>query len=114
MDMLQERESPPTPKRNHSEYRLDFAQMHDLARHIIHTCEVITVACDNITELLSGHGVTTGGPCKCLSESAGTIKTACPHNDMVFSRGLVRNFGRRAEALNARLKNEINLVISPP
>lgn len=69
------------------------------------------MACDNITVLLAGHGVTSDRPCKCLSSSTDTIKTACPHNDMVFSLGVLRNFGRRAEALNERLKNEINLVI---
>ncbi|KAI1629454.1 hypothetical protein EDD37DRAFT_604343 [Exophiala viscosa] len=88
---------------------LDFAQMHDLARHIIHTCEIIAVACDSITELLAGHGVDNGGRCKCLLGATDTIRAACPHNEIAFTLGLLRNLGRRAEALSARLKNEINL-----
>ncbi|KAK4942102.1 hypothetical protein LTR10_018138 [Elasticomyces elasticus] len=104
-DLEKERDLSGATRQKH----LDFAQMHDLARHIIHTCEIIAVACDNITELLAGHGVDNGRRCQCLPNTTDTGKVACSHNDMASSLGLLRNLGRRAEALNARLRNEINL-----
>jgi len=88
----------------------DFAQLHDLARHTIHTCEILAVACDTVTELLGEYRPNSGLHCQCSAGSALARKINCPHNDMAFRLRLLQNFRSRAESLRARLSNEISLV----
>ncbi|OAP54279.1 hypothetical protein AYL99_11380 [Fonsecaea erecta] len=86
---------------------IDFAQLHDLARHTIHTCEVLAVAADTLTTLLGDYRSSSGRICEC--SFGPREKPDCPHNKMWFWLGLLQNFGRRAKSLNDRLSNEINL-----
>ncbi|OAG42370.1 hypothetical protein AYO21_03538 [Fonsecaea monophora] len=89
---------------------LDFAQLHDLARHTIHTCEVLAVAVDTLNALLGDYRSGSGTVCDCRRGTTGRLaKPDCPHNEMRFWLGLLQNFGRRATSLNERLSNEINL-----
>ncbi|KIW18371.1 hypothetical protein PV08_02659 [Exophiala spinifera] len=86
----------------------DFPKLHDLARHIIHSCEVLGVACDNVTELIDARR----GGCSSPSTNSGAIQLLrCPHNDIQIAVSLrsLRNLQRRSDALKARLTNEINL-----
>ncbi|EXJ86165.1 hypothetical protein A1O1_06535 [Capronia coronata CBS 617.96] len=88
----------------------DLTPLHDLARHIIHTCEVLAVAADTVTELMGDYRPNSGLSCACPGIAGGGLRTKCPHNDLSFWLRLLRNFGLRAEALKARLGNEINLA----
>ncbi|EXJ71330.1 uncharacterized protein A1O5_05136 [Cladophialophora psammophila CBS 110553] len=88
---------------------LDFAQLHDLARHTIHTCEVLAVAVDTINTLLADYRSASDKLCQCPSGFGPSMQPQCPHNEMSFWLGLLENFGRRAKSLNERLSNEINL-----
>ena len=90
----------------------NFRQLHDLARHVIHICEVLEVAAESAQELSEEHGTAPGSPCNCPGVST-KAKTNCPHNEMRFSLRTLRNFGRRAASLKSRLDNEINLVRAP-
>ena len=94
----------------------NFAQLHDLARHIIHTCEILDVAVDTVSELIGGDKSASDMSCDCgarTSAPAPVLKTYCPHKQMAFWLRMLRNFKRRSESLNARLSNEINLVCPP-
>ncbi|KIX04241.1 uncharacterized protein Z518_07795 [Rhinocladiella mackenziei CBS 650.93] len=87
----------------------DFAQLHNLARHIIHTCEVLGVAVDTITELIEESKLDARGSCKCINPTAAALQKRCPHKRISFWLKILQNFRGRAESLNARLSNEINL-----
>ncbi|KIV88606.1 hypothetical protein PV10_08273 [Exophiala mesophila] len=86
-----------------------FRELHDLARHIIHKCEVLKVAADTVQELIEGSRPSaTGKACVCHPADA-TFWTDCPHNQMRFWQRMLKNFVGRADSLNLRLHNEINL-----
>ncbi|OQV06278.1 hypothetical protein CLAIMM_10867 isoform 6 [Cladophialophora immunda] len=88
---------------------LDFPRLHDLARHIIHTCEVLSVAADTVNTLLVDHRSSSGKACECAGASGHSPNPNCPHTEMRFWLGLLQNFGRRAKSLNERLSHEITL-----
>ncbi|KIW67624.1 hypothetical protein, variant [Phialophora macrospora] len=100
---IEKRRSGP----EHVALAVDFAQLHDLARHIIHACEIVAVAVDTVTTLTANHRMSV---CGCPDATPTQVKPNCPHNEMVFWLGLLQNLGRRAQSLKERLSNEINLV----
>ncbi|KIX95248.1 uncharacterized protein Z520_09165 [Fonsecaea multimorphosa CBS 102226] len=91
---------------------LNFTELHELARHTIHTCEVLAVAVDTLITLLDDYRSSSGKTCECPVASGLLEKPHCPHNEMKFRLGLLQNFGRRAKSLNERLSNEINLGLN--
>jgi hypothetical protein len=89
----------------------DFASLHDLARHAIHTSEVMAVTVDTITDLVAYiDGLIKDGPSS-PSESITTASSpSTVSSKLHFWLGLQKNIFRRSQAIEKRFTNEIQLV----
>jgi hypothetical protein len=86
----------------------DFPAFHDLARHAIHSSETLDVALHTLLNLSRQHeriGEVIG---KKDEERRASWSKVQQHID--FQIQMIRSLGARSRAVEARLKNEINLV----
>lgn len=80
----------------------DYSQMHDLARHAIHSTETLHVAAGSISKLIEKHRTLTSHASLHSSDRVG--------QDLESLSSFVENLEGRSRALQLRLQNEINLV----
>lgn len=85
----------------------DFASLHELARHTIHSTEVLEVAVSTLNELLR-LGRSESPPLQGQQE----IQPAEDSSQQLikFYLTLLQNFHQRARSVDLRVHNEINLV----
>ena len=86
-------------------YNTDFVYLHDLARHTIHTVECTEIATDLTSQLFDN-----------VESMTRTDRSdeAIQHVAMIgFWASKLKNIHRRAQAVEKRLLNEINLVWYP-
>jgi hypothetical protein len=86
----------------------DFPALHDLERHAIHSSETLDVALHTLLDLNRQHdriGEVIG---KEEKERRASWSKVQQHID--FQIQMIRSLGARSRAVEARLKNEINLV----
>ena len=79
----------------------NFPFLHDVARHVIHSTETLDVAINtlsNMAEMIS------------LADFAISNTSQRIQQDLAFHKQVLRNLHARSSALDARLRNEINLV----
>lgn len=87
----------------------NYAEMHEVARHVIHSTEMLEVASEVVAGMVREHGqfFADNPSAVCYSKQAG--------NGLRYQGSMLRCMLLRSKALNERLKNEINLVsISQP
>ena len=84
----------------------DFGQLHELARHALHTTETLDVATDTIANLMS----TISSLREPSNQSALSGPRQGDEDWLKTWLGMLKNIRRRADGLTARLSNEIGLV----
>lgn len=85
----------------------DFAQLHDLARHAIHSTEVLEVAVSTLTHLTELKQPTSS---KISIECHPSTESSPSERLIRFYLTLLQNFHHRSQAVESRIHNEINLV----
>ncbi|MCJ1312702.1 hypothetical protein MMC25_006378 [Agyrium rufum] len=82
-------------------YNTDFVYLHDLARHTIHTVECTEIATDMTNQLFnSAESMARSDPSNEVNQHVAMI---------AFWASKLKNIHRRAQAVEKRLLNEINL-----
>lgn len=95
--------------------RPNFRLLHDLARHSIHICETLELACISMDELLefstssSQHAHAARGS---FQQVAATLGGEAARDRLLFQRHVLRSFSLRAQANKERLQNEIGLAFN--
>ncbi|KAH8848032.1 hypothetical protein MCOR27_007928 [Pyricularia oryzae] len=95
--------------------RPNFRLLHDLARHSIHICETLELACISMDELLefstssSQHAHAARGS---FQQVAATSGGEAARDRLLFQRHVLRSFSLRAQANKERLQNEIGLAFN--
>ncbi|KAI6367828.1 hypothetical protein MCOR25_004793 [Pyricularia grisea] len=105
----------------------DFRHLHDLARHSIHICETLELACISMDELLEfctssslpsqpTHPVAVndeqGAAGAAAAAATAASTTTASRNQLQFQRHVLRSFRLRAQANKERLQNEIGLAFN--
>ncbi|TLD31564.1 hypothetical protein PspLS_02208 [Pyricularia sp. CBS 133598] len=99
-----------------SETTPNFRHLHDLARHSIHICETLELACVSMDELLefskssSQDTQAVRGTDQQAAAAAASRETS--RNRLLFQRNVLRSFQLRAQANKERLQNEIGLAFN--
>lgn len=87
--------------------RPDYVMMHELARHTIHSSEMLAVAADTITNIIQEHEIL-------FNDNASSMLPATPlkqtMRELRSHLALLKSLYLRSKALEDRLRNEINLV----
>jgi hypothetical protein len=79
----------------------NFPFLHDVARHIIHSTETLDVAINTLNNMAE----VIATPDVAISYTSQRVQ-----QDLAFHKQVLRNLHARSQALDARLRNEINLV----
>ncbi|SPO05221.1 uncharacterized protein DNG_07908 [Cephalotrichum gorgonifer] len=87
----------------------DFAQLHDLARHMIHISETLDVSVKTISGILRGHQAssmnTTG-----VTQPPHRIASQAIHERLIFLENMLENLRHRSISNKQRLDNEVQLA----
>jgi hypothetical protein len=85
-----------------------FVEMHELARHTIHSTEVLAIAIETITSMIEEHEIFFEED---ASLPKATIAASKQTSKMLrFQKSIFNCLHLRSKALEERLSNEINLV----
>ncbi|KAM5439422.1 hypothetical protein MferCBS31731_004518 [Microsporum ferrugineum] len=92
----------------------NFPQLHDLARHIIHSTETLDVAIQAVQRTISEHSRSQNS---FRSDSGSSLATAlqyfeCEQQELLSIQDELHALKMRSCSLNARLQNEINLAFN--
>jgi hypothetical protein len=92
-------DQPPDP---------DYIRMHEIARHIIHSSETLSIAQETLNSMSQTYDtiISTSSPAAPLSSN---VKA-----ELELQASLLKCVHLRSEAVEARLRNEINLVCYYP
>jgi Mg2+ and Co2+ transporter CorA len=93
--------SPPRP---------DYPRLHDLARHIIHSSETLSIAIETMSSMIDQYEAYLAER-PSLSKAAIT-KSQQTRKSIQFQTSLLRCLKARSIALEDRLRNEINLAFN--
>ena len=86
----------------------DYVGMHDIARHVIHSSEVLAIAIETTTSMIQEHDV--------FFEENPTLRETAPmisrqiKRDLQLHSTVLKCLHLRSTALEQRLRNEISLV----
>lgn len=83
--------------------------MHEIARHVIHSSEVLAVAIETMTSIIQEHEIFfEENP---SLPSVAIMQSKDLRRNFRLQRNVFKGLHLRSEALEERLRNEINLVI---
>ncbi|TLS31007.1 hypothetical protein PpBr36_03495 [Pyricularia pennisetigena] len=107
---------------NENDMTPNFRRLHDLARHSIHICETLELACISMDELLEffsssslfqhTHAVGGTDEQRTAAVIAAAVTRTASQNQLQFQRHVLRSFRLRAQANKERLQNEIGLAFN--
>jgi hypothetical protein len=84
--------------------------MHEIARHIIHSSETLAVAIETMTSMIAEHEIFLKENPSLPNVSSSLVKEI--QRTFRSQRSIFKGLHLRSKALEERLRNEINLVIS--
>ncbi|TLD20567.1 hypothetical protein PspLS_08275 [Pyricularia sp. CBS 133598] len=110
--------TPETTFKTTEETAPNFRHLHDVARHSIHICETLELACINMHELLgfftsSSLSQRSHFTLKIDKQIAATAASKeASRNRLLFQRNSLRSYRLRAQVNKERLENEIGLTFN--
>jgi hypothetical protein len=82
----------------------DYVLMHEMARHAIHSSEMLAMAIETLTSIIQEYEIFVA------DSSTTAVKYRQTEKDLRYISTLFKSLHLRSKALEERLKNEINLV----
>src|SRR5436305_7557295 len=88
----------------------DYVAMHEIARHAIHSSETLEMAMETLSQMIQEHQAWFN---ENVTENAKkTVSLKLTRKSLQFQSTILKCLHLRAKAIEERLRNEINLVLS--